>query len=84
MYLTEEQAKYQLALIERVTSDFTYHSPDSHQITRMQRLRDKAKELAYSICENCTPSREQEIALGLLEQAVMMANASIAREEKHG
>lgn len=63
-------------------TNFTYHAPSENQVDRYQFLRDKAKELAYAIDERCPSSREKSLALTNLEQAVMWANASIARQNK--
>ena len=68
-------------LIKRVENDFTYHAPKGDQVNRYAEIRDMGKQLAVLIV-NLTPiSREQSLALTLLEQATMMANAAIARNE---
>ena len=59
---------------------FTYHSPKGKE-QRFQTLRDNAKALAYEIKKQCPDSRERSLALTKLEEVVMWANASIAREE---
>lgn len=59
---------------------FTYHSPKGKE-HRFQTLRDNAKSLAYEIIKQCPDSRERSLALTKLEEAIMWANASIAREE---
>jgi hypothetical protein len=66
------------ALIE---NNFTYHPPIGNQQQRYVELREKAKELAYLIEALCPDSREKSLALTNLEQSVMWANASIARNE---
>jgi hypothetical protein len=68
-------------LIKRVENDFCYHAPFGDQISRYADIRDGGKQLAKIIVEITPISREQSIALTLLEQAVMMANAAIARNE---
>lgn len=60
---------------------FTYHPPKGDQIPRYTAIRDAAKELAYLVLENTPPSREQSLFLTKLEEAVMWANAAIARNE---
>jgi hypothetical protein len=60
---------------------FTYHAPKSSQPARYERIRNAAKNLAYLIDQACPDSREKSLALTNLEQAVMWANASIARNE---
>lgn len=69
------------AMKQRVKNDFTYHAPKGDQVERYQQLRDKAKELALLIVELTPVSREQSLALTYLEQASMMGNAAIARNE---
>lgn len=60
---------------------YKYHAPKADQPERYTALRAKAKELAILI-EGTTPaSREQSLAFTNLEQAVMWANAAIARNE---
>jgi len=47
-----------------------------------ERIREKAKELAYLITQECPPSRERSVALTELETSVFWANAAIARNEQ--
>jgi hypothetical protein len=65
----------------RIERDFTYHPPKGDQQERYQQIRNKAKELALLIADNTPASREQSLALTHLEEVVMFANASIARNE---
>jgi hypothetical protein len=51
------------------------------QPERYQTVRAYGKELAEIINEVCPDSREKSLALTNLEQAVMWANAAIARNE---
>ena len=60
---------------------FTYHPPKGTQLDRYAAVRTKAFELATFIEENCPASRERTLAIGKIEEAVMWANASIARNE---
>ena len=60
---------------------FTYHAPKEGQPERYQMIRDQAKILAHDIATLTPQSREQSLALTNLEQAVMWANAAIARNE---
>lgn len=60
---------------------FNYHSPKDDQPKRYQELRDKGKELASLMLDNCPRSRELSLAITNLEQALFWANASIARNE---
>lgn len=63
--------------IERM---FTYHPPQPGQPEKYQKIRDKAKELAYLIDELCPLGREQALALTKLQETTMWANAGIAME----
>lgn len=67
--------------IRELEKNFTYHAPKPGQPERYQQLREKAKELAALIYEQCPPSRERSIALTELETSVFWANAAIARNE---
>ena len=66
---------------EELKKRFTYHPPKGDQVERYEYLRGAALEFARIIVEKTPYSREQSVALTLLEQAVMMANAAIARNE---
>lgn len=65
-----------------IEQNFTYHRPFGDQQERYEALRAKAKELAHLINETTPSSREQSLALTNLENAIMWANAAIARNEK--
>lgn len=59
---------------------FTYHPPtDEAQVELYNRIRMEAKHLAGFIVAHTPSSREQSVAITKLEEAVMWANASIAR-----
>lgn len=60
---------------------FIYHSPFGDQPSRYSLLRSQANNLAMSFNEHCPPSRELSLAHTKLEEAVMWANAAIARNE---
>ena len=66
---------------EELENIYTYHFPKGDQPLRYERIRYKAKILAAYINEYCPDSREKSIAMTKLEEAVMWANASIARNE---
>ena len=65
----------------QIENAFMYHPPKDGQVERYQKIRDKAKELATLIADETPTSREQAVAITNLEQAVMWANAAIARNE---
>lgn len=64
-----------------IDRNFTHHAPFADQAERCQAIRACAKTLANLILFTTPQSREQSLALTNLEQAVMWANAGIARNE---
>lgn len=62
-----------------IENKFTYHPPKEGQPAKYEAIRAKAKELAYLIDTECPNSREKSLAMTKLEEAVMWANAAIAR-----
>ena len=75
--MTRDYAKSELA----IENNFTYHKPINDQPIRYEQLRNKAKELALLMDDYCPPSREKSLAFTKLEEVIMWANASIARNE---
>ena len=69
---------------KRIESNFSYHPPVEGQPEKYEELRGLAKSLAYRITNLCPPSRERSLALTSLEESIMWANASIARNENQG
>ena len=61
---------------------FTYHAPHGDQPSKYTRIRNRAYDFAELIDELCPDSREKSTAMTKLEEAVMWANASIARREE--
>lgn len=64
-----------------IENNFTYHAPKGDQSERYILIRETAKNLAYIIDSDCPNSREKSLAMTKLEECVMWANASIARNE---
>ncbi len=67
--------------LDDMNNRFSYHPPHGTQTDRYIALRDKAHEFAKQVLQMTPQSREQSLALTKLEEAVMWANASIARNE---
>ena len=65
----------------RLLKNFTYHAPSGTQPERYEEIRARSKDLAEMILLDCPPSRERDRALESLDDVVMQANASIARNE---
>lgn len=63
----------------QIENNFKYHAPKEGQPELYTAIHEKAKELAYLIDAKCPNSREMSLAMSNLEQAMMWANASIAR-----
>lgn len=68
-------------LYKRIERDFSYHAPKAGQPERYEMIRQKAKDFVTLITGITPESREQSLAITNLEQAVMWANAAIARNE---
>jgi hypothetical protein len=65
----------------RLDNDFTYHPPQTRDTaTKYVFIRGACKFLATLLIRLCPSSRERSIALTKIEEAMMWANASIARE----
>lgn len=60
---------------------FTYHTPKEGQPEKYMKIRDTAKELTILINDLAPECREKSLAITKIEEAVMWANASIARNE---
>lgn len=67
---------------KQIENNFKYHAPKRDQIHRYEMLRNEAKGLAHLIDVVCPNSREKSLAITKLEEVIMWANASIARNEK--
>jgi hypothetical protein len=68
----------------RVDRDFTYHPPTTAQVAVYEEIRDQGKIFAHLLVDLCPISRELSLALTHLEQAVMWANAAVARAGQEG
>jgi len=62
---------------------FTYHLPTREQILAYDVIRTTAKSLACAIDATCPDSREKSLAITKLEEAMMWANAAIARRTEN-
>ena len=67
--------------VKQIQSNFTYHAPKPGQPEKYTVIRDTAKALAMLLNDNCPDSREKSLAITKLDECVMWANASIARNE---
>lgn len=74
---------YTISASEKTYLDtaFTYHAPSPDQIKRFPLIRAAGRNLAETILRNCPDSVERLNALNRIEEAIMWANAAIARKE---
>lgn len=68
-------------MMEKKTIDnnFSYHAPTDKDVKHYEKIRSEAKRLCNIVNKICPDSREKSIAITKLEEVVMWANASIAR-----
>lgn len=67
--------------MDDLNNRFTYHPPKGDQAVRYSEIRREAHSLARVIDDMAPDSREKSLAITHLENAVMWANAAIARNE---
>lgn len=67
--------------VEEIDKRFNYHAPDDIKVTHHQKIRGNARIFAVVINEFCPDGREKALALTKIEEAMMWANAAIARSE---
>lgn len=65
----------------QLDNNFTYHPPKDGQADRFVEIRAAGKAFAELVADSTPESREQSLALTAIEEAVMWANAAIARNE---
>jgi len=70
-------------IVARIANDHCYHAPKAelNQAARYEQIREAGRAFAMLLLGITPPSREQSLALTHIEEAVMMANAAIARNE---
>ena len=67
--------------VNEIETRFTYHAPKGSQPKRYEDIRANGKLMAQLIVGSCPECRETALALTKIEEAVMWANAAIARRE---
>lgn len=60
---------------------FTFHSVQGDQGHRYETLREAGRKFAELVDQLCPDSREKSTAVTKIDEAVMHANAAIARRE---
>lgn len=68
-------------ILDYIEDAFSYHPPKGDQSERYEKLRKEGKDLTISIIAACPDSRERSLALTKIQEAIMWANAAIARNE---
>lgn len=68
-------------MFDEIKKRFTYHPPFGDQAQRYEDIRRNGYTLAGFLVSSCPESRELSLALTKLEEAIMWANAAIARNE---
>jgi len=63
---------------EQLQNWFTYHSPSQEQLPKYQAIREAGLNLAQVIVANSPASADQTVAIRLIREACMTANAAIA------
>jgi len=71
-----------MANVDDTKNLFSYHKPTGEQALRYEQIRDAAREFANVVLANTPASAEQTLAIRDLQRCVMMANCSIAVNEK--
>lgn len=71
--------------VDPVELRFTYHQPpDERTVERHERVRKTVRRCAEDLLEDVPPGRERSVVLTKLEEAMMWANAGIARSHASG
>lgn len=68
-------------MIQDLLKRFSYHAPKENQPQKYENIRKNGLAFAELIDAMCPDSREKSLAITALEEAVMWANAAIARNE---
>lgn len=63
---------------------FKFHPADAEKAKRHEKVRDECKQLAATVKMMVPPGREQSTAISKIEEAMMWANAGLARGPQPG
>ncbi|SDP60485.1 hypothetical protein SAMN04487905_10611 [Actinopolyspora xinjiangensis] len=63
-----------------IESRFTYHAPTDDRIEQHEQVRAEVRELAHRLNDTLPEGREKSVVMTKLEEALMWANAAIARQ----
>ena len=73
--------KEQTIIQKQINNNFKYHVPKENQPQIYETIRATGKNFAEVVNTYCPNSREKSIAITKIEEAVMWANAAIARND---
>jgi hypothetical protein len=62
-----------------IENRFTYHPPSAERAVKHVMIREHGKALAELLNENVPDGREKSLAIARVEEAIMWANAGLAR-----
>jgi len=65
-----------------IENNFKYHAPTPKQVGIYGKLRSNGKDFVEYINAICPDSREKSLAITKIEEAIMWANAAIARDDQ--
>lgn len=69
-------------ILVELANRFAYHRPKNDLVVqRHQVIREAAQAFAETVNSNCPEGREQSLAVTHIEDAMMWANAAIARNQ---
>ncbi len=77
----QETQNKSAAILARIQHDFQYHAPTPEKRDLHEQVRGLLKVVAMEVVALTPVSREQSLAVTHLEQALMWANAAIARND---
>lgn len=82
-FIKNEENKYDVTEEDaaRMRKIFSYHPIVPGQEARYNEMRSLGNAMALTILGNCPPCEERETAIYKLGEAIMHANAAIARHE---
>lgn len=69
---------------EDLANRFAYHAPTGGKVNKHADIRKECHDLAIKIAIMVPPGREQATAITKIEEAMMWANAGIARHAEVG
>lgn len=78
----ETTDQWQMDMAATVERNFTYHPPKKENIHKFESLRNMGKITAEAILKYTPCCPEQTLAIRKVEEAIMWANAALARNQE--